>query len=50
MAPGWGSPSEMDTGQGVETGFAFLGQANVAWGATSGIWTGETVLLNCEEV
>jgi hypothetical protein len=32
MAPVWGSPSEMDTGQGVETGLEFLGQADLARG------------------
>jgi hypothetical protein len=51
MAPVWGSPSEMDTWQGVDTGLELLGQAAIAWGgATSGVWKGGTVLLHCEEV
>jgi hypothetical protein len=40
----------MDTGQGVETGLVLLGQAHAEWGgATSGTWTGGTVIMNCEE-
>jgi hypothetical protein len=52
MAPVWVSPSEMDAGQGVETGLELLGRAALArgGGAASGIWTGGTVLLHCEEV
>jgi hypothetical protein len=32
MAPIWGSPSEMDAGQGVETGLEFLAQAALVCG------------------
>jgi hypothetical protein len=36
MAPVWGSPYEVDTGQGVDTGLALLVQSDSEWGG--GLW------------
>jgi hypothetical protein len=50
MAPVWGLPSDMDTGQGVVTGLALLGKVEPGWGGANNVtWVGETVLLNYEE-